>query len=453
MKWLVLVIALGAVLPVGLWLRGHPELRARCFLLVGLAPFFLSAIPGMDMAIVAWPDWLGFVHGYELTVLDLIVATLFVSLPRTPGSLPFKIVFLLYFLAVVLSMLQAHVPLAASFYAWQIARIFLVYATIQRACADERVPSYLLQGMAVGLCFQAGVAIWQRFGSGLVQSPGTFVHQNALGFASHFVIMPFFALLLAGARGWLAPATLLAGIVIAILTASRGAMGLSALGLCLVFVISVARGWTRRKGAVALAGMALAVAAAPLAIASFEKRFAAVPLSTNYDERAAFEKAAAMIVAKHPLGVGANHYVYVAKNRGYSERAGVIPIEASRNAHVHNAYWLAATETGYFGLVALVLVLLSPLITAFGSGWRARGDMRGDLLLGFGVALVVVCLHSLVEWILFTAQVQYFLAIAMGIVAGLAQQLGALGTSGQSSAPRLQAWRDGTGYRTPKTGE
>ena len=49
---------------------------------------------------------------------------------------------------------------------------------------------------------------------------------------------------------------------------------------------------------------------------------------------------------------------------------------------------------------------------------------RGDLLLGLGVALLTVYIHSYFEWIFFTTYVQYMFAITVGLVAGLAQQLG-----------------------------
>jgi O-antigen ligase len=124
------------------------------------------------------------------------------------------------------------------------------------------------------------------------------------------------------------------------------------------------------------------------------------------------------------MGVGANHYVAVAKHQGYSERAGVIPAEVSRNAIVHNAYLLATAETGYLGIAAFLLLLTQPLFVALVCGWRNTANTKGDLLLGLCAALAVVYLHSFVEWILLSAQIQYLFAITVGMIAGLAQQLG-----------------------------
>jgi O-antigen ligase len=97
---------------------------------------------------------------------------------------------------------------------------------------------------------------------------------------------------------------------------------------------------------------------------------------------------------------------------------------AGRGSNVHNVYWLVAAETGYIGLVAFVAFLVHPLIAAFRCSSRHRRDPRGDLLLGLGGALLVVYIHSFEEWIFVVFEPQYLLAIVIGLVAGLTQELG-----------------------------
>lgn len=427
MKWLVLVGVLGSVLPIAFWLRDRPEIRLKLFTVISFLPFVLSVLTQLDIAVVSWRTWLGYTHGIEVTAIDVLALALLISLPRAEQPLPFRFVFSLYFATVLISILQAKVPLAATFYAWQFLRMFLLFAVIARACsADARVPIALLKGMAAGLVMQSIVAVWQRYGLGAVQTHGTFVHQNTLGMVSHMVALPLFALLLAGHRRWHTLAAPLSAATVAVLTASRAALGLTAVGLSFVLILSGLRRWTGRKAFITVLGLLLVSSLAPLAVSSFERRFAATPFERDYGEREAFNRAAALMVAENPMGVGANHYVVMAKNHGYSDRAGVIAFEASRNAHVHNAYLLAAAETGYAGLLALLMLMLRPLTVAFVYGWRYRDDLRGDLLLGLGSALLMVYVHSLFEWILFTAQVQYLFVIAVGIVAGCAQQLRAV---------------------------
>jgi O-antigen ligase len=327
----------------------------------------------------------------------------------------------LYFLAALLSALQAEVPLAALFYPIQLARMFLVYAVATRACADPRVVPALLNGMAAGLLMEAASAIWQRFALGMLQADGTLGHQNLLGLMSHLVVFPFFALLLAGLRGWLPAAVVLAGVLIEVLTASRATLGLAGFGYAAVFMLSALTRWTSRMAMVLLIGLAAIAVVAPLALSNFERRGEAAFNSSNY-ERVALEATSAAMLSDHPWGVGANHYVNAANLEGYYSKSNVA--WTSSSANVHNIYWLVAVETGYIGLIAFVLLLLRPLTVAFRCAWRNRGDKRSDVLFGLGTAILAVYIHSLFEWVFITFQPQYMFALVLGMVAGLAEQLG-----------------------------
>ena len=423
MKWAALAIVLASVFPLVGWLRRNPREAPKIWMLMGFLPFGLGTFH-LYMAAISWPAWPGYVKGTEISVLDVLALALYLSLPRTKSAFPFRLSMVLYFLAVLLSVLQAPVPMAALFYPWQLARMFLVFAVVAKACADERVVPALLTGMTIGLCFEACEAIWQRFGLGILQAGGTMGSQNFLGFMSHFVTFPCLALLLAGERGWRPVVAPLAGLLIAILTVSRATIGLMGAGYVGLFALSALRRWTSRKALIAAAGVAAICIAAPLILSSLDARFAEQPNEGNYDERAAFEKAASMMVADHPLGVGANYYVVAANTQGYNTRAGVAWVIGSDSANVHNVYYLVAAETGYLGLITFVLMLLQPLIVAFRCGWRNRGDRRGDLLLGLGMSLLIVYVHSYFEWIFVTFPAQYMFAMDIGMVAGLATQLG-----------------------------
>jgi O-antigen ligase len=423
-KWPILALALLAILPFSQWLRSNPDKAPKIWTLLGLLPFLLDAAH-LQVAVVAWPLWPGFVRGIEVSAIDVIALSAYLGLPRARNSVPFRWAMAAYFFAVLLSVFQAGVWDAAFFYLVQLARIFFLFVVINKACADQRVAPAILNGMAIGICLEACIVIWQRFGSGQFQTYGTFEHQNSLGMASHFVVFPFFAMLLAGKRGWQPRLVPIAGILIALLTVSRATLGLALLGYAMVFLISAMRKWTSRKGRLAIAGAIMIIALAPIAFLSLEGRFATEDLSSaDYDERAAFESAAASILSDHPMGIGANNYVIVANTQGYNERAGVAPTAGSLSATVHNMYLLVAAETGYLGLVTLLILLLHPLMVAFVWGWRDRQDLRGDILLGMGVSLVVVYLHSLYEWVFVTYYSEYLFAIEAALISALAQQLG-----------------------------
>ena len=195
MKYAVLLVLLTAILPASILLRRHPLLASKAWIAVGFLPFVLQIVH-LNMAIFSWADWSlaaaarssatiewpGYTHALEFSALDALALSLYLSLPRMRHPLPFKLSMALYFIAVLLSALQAPVPLATFFYAWQLARMFLVYVVVTRASAvDPRVAPALLLGMALGVFLEVPFTLWQRFELGLIQTSGTVTHQNFLG--------------------------------------------------------------------------------------------------------------------------------------------------------------------------------------------------------------------------------------------------------------------------------
>ncbi len=423
MKFAFVAVVLCSILPLSLLLQRYAVVNRGFWIFFGAAPFFLASVPLFDIGLVSWGGrWIGFVYGMELSILDFLALAAFFSLPRQRTPVVYFLPFALYLAAAALSMLQAAEPLAAFFGVWQFFRMFFIAVVVARACAYEEVPYLLLRGMAVGIAVQFLTVLWQRFGEGLSQTPGLFIHQNTLGMAVHFVLYAHLALLLAGERRFVYVASTVAmTLVTVILTASRGAVGVAALFTALTFAGMALAGLTRRKVAVMAVGLLALLAIAPLAVSSFQNRFANDPLQEDaYDERAAFNRAARYILQDHPLGIGMNHYVLIARDLGYSERAGVAVAEGNRNNIVHNAYFLTGAETGYPGLVAFALMLATPLLLALSGGWRLRNTPRGTLLYGCAMALAAACVHSAYEWILFGKEVQYLLAIVMGMTFALA---------------------------------
>ncbi len=422
MKWIALLFVLG-LLPVAIgWLRGNPQQLPRVMMGLGLAQFF-SGILHLTVAPISWAMWPGFNKGLELSVVDAISVVVIAAAPARSRVANLRWPIGLFAIPVLFSATRTDVPMPTLFYAWQLGRVALLVTAVAIACRDPRTPKALLQGLIFGLAYQAVMSINER-AHGVVQAAGTFGHQNLLGMITHFVVFPSLALLLATKKikwMWLGPAS---GGLIAILAASRATIGLAGLGYVLLFGLSLLRHSTARKRKGAMLAIAAMTIAAPLAYATLGARFEKAPLQGDYDERAAFEKAATAMLHDYPFGVGANHYVIVANTQGYSSRAGVAPVFGSRSAHVHNVYLLTAAETGYAGAVTFTIMMLWPIIVALRCAWRFRRDPRGELLVGAAAALIVVAVHSMYEWIFVLATVQYLYATLVGIIAGLCHQMG-----------------------------
>jgi O-antigen ligase len=393
-------------------------------MLLGFLPFILEYLH-LYMAIDSTADWGGYVKGAEVSILDLIAIALYLTTSDHKEPLPFRFVMALYVFMVSLSAIHALAPREALFFPWQLGRMFLVYAAVTRGCADPRVTPALMTGMGAGMILEAAFAFWQRFGMSMTQTGGTVGHQNLLGMMTHLVFLPFIALALAGRRGPFSATVIVAGAFVIVSTASRGTIGLEAFGVTAVFILSIARKWTPRKGRILIFSAVAMLIVVPAAMSSFQERFTGAPLDEdNYDERAAYIKSATMMLTDHPFGVGANHFAVIANVDGYDKKGGVISYYSGLAGNVHNFYYLMAAETGYQGLIALLLFFSRPLFVAFRCGWRSKGDYRGELLFGLGAALLVVYLHSWVEWELALFAPEYLVAIAIGLIAGNALQLG-----------------------------
>ena len=421
MKWIFLALMLALIPAMAGWLRANQRHLPRVMMALGFMQFVIGLFH-LTIAPISWASWPGFAKGFELSLVDAVAVALILSAPPGKRTAHIRWPVLLYASVVLFSATQTSVPIPTLFYVWQLARMALLITAVAVSCRDPRTPSALVLGLIAGLSLQALISLKDHLG-GVLQAAGSFGHQNLLGMLTHFVVFPSFALLLASRARWMWVGPL-AGIAVAILTASRATIGLAAIGIVLLLGLSMMRRPTKRKTSVAIAGVIGLAIAAPLAAGTLGARFNEEPQQGGYDERAAFERAATAMLHDHPLGVGANHYVIVANTQGYSDRAGVAPVFGSRSAHVHNAYLLSAAEMGYLGTITFTIMMLWPVVVALRSAWRFRRDPRGDMLLGLAVTLIIVALHCLYEWVFVTYNPQYMYGLTVGMIAGIAAQMG-----------------------------
>ena len=422
LKWVFLAILLVSIGPASAWLRKRPDSVTWACFLIGLLPF-ISGWFHFLAAPISW-DWVGYTKGLEIWVIDFVAVVIVIFLRGKFKKPPFIIPMALYFISVLIATFHADIPEAAVFYCWQLLRIFMVYFTVVNICALEfEATSAILKGLAAGELLECAFAIWERFRLHILQTPGTLGSQNELGIATHFVVFPFFAIMLGGRRGWLPAVVVLASLMTYALTTSRASVLLGVVGLGLVWLLSSLAQFSGRKLAVVTIGLIALALMAPLAITSFDKRFAggrSLGLAED-SERLAFKRAAWMMLADHPEGVGPNNFVEVANVGGYYNRSGGVS-RLGRSTNVHNLYLLVLAETGPLGLASFILMLAAPLVMALRYGpfgrWQA-GDPQRDILIGASVTLMIVYIHSTEEWVPIVAELQYLLAIMFGLIAGL----------------------------------
>lgn len=398
--------------------KSNPAARRWGWLAIGASPY-IYGWGHLSVSIVSWAYWPGYVKGLIVALPDLLAIAFLFSTSRQAIRPAVMVAFAAYIFAVALSMTMSDLPFASFQYVWQLIRVFLVAVAVARISAGSDAPRHIVYGMCYGVIFQAYFSIVQHFGHGVVQASGTMGHQNLLGMITHFALFTALALILAGDRAVTLKIGVLAALIAIALTGSRGTVGFAGGGVVALILLSLLRRPTAKKMQVAGAGTAILLLMAPIAYATLETRFAKSSDDGTYDERAAFKRAARAMWSDHAFGVGANEYVIIANTKGYSSRAGVIWNSGSRSANVHNTYLLVAAETGWPGIITFILLFLVTVVTALRAAWSRPVTRDKELLLGVAMALMVVSLHILYEWIFVIEATQYLFAIMLGMTMGL----------------------------------
>ncbi|NTZ43961.1 O-antigen ligase family protein [Altererythrobacter sp. SALINAS58] len=396
--------------------RSH---RKYGYMLVGLLPF-VSGWANLDAAIIDWAGWPGYAKGAVITVVDSLAVAILLSHRIRWRGLPLRWPLLAYLFTVCISVMFSASAQSSLFYVFQIIRMLALFVAVSAVVQDRSGLHWIAIGLSIGAIVQALVAIDQRF-SGTFQAAGTLGHQNLLGMMLHFVTLPLLAMLLAGAKNRILFAGVAAALLAVALGASRGTTAFVIMGIGLLFILSLFRRPTALKWKTIGGACLVLILVAPLMISGIEKRLEGEAAESSDLARETFEDAANLMWAANPFGVGANQYVVVANSQGYSEAAGVTWGGGSLSAHVHNAYLLAAAETGWLGLFALISLFASPIILGLRFSFTRPKDPVGDVVLGVTVAMIVLAVHNFYEWIFFLFPFQYIFAIGLGIISGLVQ--------------------------------
>lgn len=423
MKWIYLFGLLLMAPALAALLGSHRRyLIPTCFLL-GASLLLLG--PSLLASPIGWPMWPSTVKGTEVSFVDAIsIGLLAVTRPtRVPLSL--KLSFAIVSLALAVSTAIAYNPIAALFYVWEFLRATLLFLAIARVCGTEpRAATAIVAGLGVAMI---GEAIWValQYVQGSERPGGSLGHSNTFGIAADFVVFPAAALML-GSRRWFWPgATVFSGFICVVLGGSRASMGLFAIGTLLTTALSIVHRSTSRKYAFLGVMALLLLVCAPVMIWSAGRRSEEATASSD-QQRAAMKEAASMIIADHPLGIGANQYAVVSNVGGYSARAGVAWNEENRRAPVHDSYYLVTAEMGFLGLVGMLSIFGSLIMVGFWSLRRHLPDESGELVPGLLATMIVVAIHISFEFSFMDAILHYLFATSAGLLVAIAARAKAL---------------------------
>lgn len=418
-----------ASLPVFYSLMSGPIANRRIgWFAIGLVPFLIGPLH-LDVSIMSWAYWPGYVKGMIVSLLDSLALAILLTTRSSRTSQPLLWAYVAFLIGSAVASFFATTWLASFFFSWQLARAILLFAAVSRVAAHPEGMKQIIGGLAAAGAIEAVYCLTQR-AQGVMQTSGTLGHQNLLGMCNHFVLLLSLAAMLSGDRRRLPLIGVVAGSIVVMLTGSRATVGLAGIGIVLLVGLSVLRRPTPFKMRVAGIGVALLAIGTPIAYAAVQHR-AQSQMSSSDGERVAFENAARAMWNDHPMGVGGNQYVVKANADGYSERAGVSWSAGSRSANVHNTYLLIGAETGYLGFVTFVILLLAGVGCSLRLAWARPRGPSGEIALGVGVLVAVVAMHCFYEWVFVVWIVQYLFAIALGIAAGINVQRQTLARRGR----------------------
>lgn len=401
-------------------LRGSPVWRRRAWFAIALIPFLVSSLH-LDVGLISWAMWPGYVKGAVISLLDTLCLALILTDRRHVRSTPLLWAFLLFMAGSAVATIGASPAEASMFFTWQLGWNVVVFLAVSRAASRMVAIRQITAGLAVAACIEAAFSLKER-AKGVTQASGLMVHQNMLGMCMHFALLLSLAAVLSGDRRPVMKAGVAAALIAVALTGSRATTVLALAAVAVLLMLSLIRQPTAVKTkTVGIAALGL-VLAAPIGYLSLESRFGAGPVFQQDGEREAFERAARAMWSDHPMGVGANQYVVRANVDGYSDRAGVTWAYTSRGTNVHNTYLLLGAETGYLGLGTFLILMFAGIGRAFQLAWARPKTSGGEMALGAAVALSVVAIHCLYEWVFVTSVPQELFAITMGIISGLANQ-------------------------------
>ncbi len=418
MKYALFSVAVLFGVPLGAMLVAISHKYARLLFMA------MILIPVANISIKFFPhEWyLGDARGISVDLSNLVALMLLGGLAISPRYRSLKLfpknswAFMLFMFFGALSMINAYLPLFASFTFVQLLLAFMMYITVYNFLRQDPADLDLAATtFAVALLIQALVVFREKYIWGIYRVTGTFWHPNTLSIYVEMLLPILLAVLLFKPvkRNILYWAAIVGGFFCVTSTFSRGGLVMLGGAVALVLGGSLWQKVTARKTVVIGILIAVALAGAVKASDSIIRRFNEAPAESG-ETRDNLNGAAREMAADHLFGVGLNNYYYaVSELRAYAK---YFNLEAERAGVCHHIYNLFAAETGYPGLFAFLMLLFVFYWPAFKLALARPPTMYTTIGLGIFAGFTALHIHGLLEWIWRQLPITYLFFAICGVL-------------------------------------
>lgn len=428
MKYLIFFIALIVGVPVLSFIYSYNErLKSLVHLL-----FFICLTNDLStrlsINIVSYEWYRGSSRGLEVTALDLIVLAILLSQVASKKILDFRLwinveslIVVLFLFSGLISTVFAQVPLYALFGYWKFFRGFLIYLVFRTAFNRESM-SQFISFFAVMILYQFTFVFWQKYFLGIYRVTGTLPHMNSLAMLINIYTLPCFSMALAGYAQLFNMMCVLFGVFIVVSTASRGALVCLILGFCIVFLISMVRGFSLKTwGFIALFILAFLLGAYKSSD-TLINRFNNAPKESG-ETRVGFNECAKQMGEGFVFGVGINNFSHMMGNSSYGDLGPDLHNGEKDDGVAHHIYWLTFAETGYFGLFSLICLILLSLFKPIQVFYYSTNPLERAFAAGLFASLFTLHFQGFLEWILRQTNVWFLFCAILGLLSSLVSEI------------------------------
>jgi len=391
-KYEIFFLALFLIVPmiVLITLRNRrlikPLMAAAVIFILFIQHFF-------DINFVSMEGYRGTVRGFEITVIDLIILTLFftVLLSRNikkrfviPGILPS----LLYIFCSILSIhfsVEQKFPVYGYFVIFQFIRGLIFYWTFYHLIKDESDYQFLINILIMCALINSIVALQHRYVFHLHRIRGLFGHSNILGAYSNMLAMFFLVIYREriAKRNMLILFVALFSVGTTVLTISRGSI--IALGIGMILLLSTIFLGKAELSAKKISASIIIIMAISIIWFRAGDRILdrwITPNPAGDALRAQLNRIAMKFADENIFGCGLNNFSSAA--RVYIPNA----------PPVHGIYTLTLGEMGYIGLLAFMMIWVRFLLIGAKQFFVKKTSLISSCVKGLALGCLILLANS-----------------------------------------------------------